>query len=98
MADNQNKAVENVTISAIEKFKLNYRAGNVPLKSVATEEFKTYVVSKVSDLIKDGQIRLKATPSNAQKIANPSKLKAYVSSLVNNTWSKDMKFNGKAKQ
>lgn len=97
MTENQNKAVQDVTLAAIEKFKLAYVKGVTKIKLVATDEFRNFVVGEVYSLIADGKVRLRATPSNAKKIANPHKLKTYVSSLVSNTWNKDMRFNGKGK-
>jgi hypothetical protein len=97
MIESQNKAVQSVTLIAIEKFKLNYVQGVTEIKTVASDEFRNYVVGEVSSLISSGKVKLRATPSNAKKMTNPSKLKAYVSSLVSNTWNKDMRFNGKGK-
>ena len=95
--DTQNKAVQDVTLSAIKQFKVNYTPGVTEIKTATNDEFRAHVVSEISSMIKDGKVKLRATPSNAKKMANPSKLKAYVSSLVSNTWNKDIRFNGKGK-
>ncbi|NVM34073.1 MAG: hypothetical protein HWN81_00660 [Candidatus Lokiarchaeota archaeon] len=59
-----------------------------------TEDMRQSITSIICESFKAGEIDLKDTPANKEKLADDSKLKAYVSGLVSNWYRKDKRFNG----
>lgn len=62
-----------------------------------TKEQKQEVYGMITEGFRAGEIHFEDTPANREKLANPSKLNAYVSGLVSNWMRKDTRLNGNTK-
>ena len=68
--------------------------GNRPIGEQCDDAQFATIVGLVVGMFQDGTTAFKSTPANEEKLKNPSKLKSYVSGLVNNHHRKDRRLNG----
>jgi len=91
----QREAVYNATHQVLKENNISFEDGNNVADVIS--EHRDAVIAIVCEGFKNGTIELKDTPSNQEKLANPTKLRSYVSGLVSNWYRKDKNFNGNTK-
>lgn len=89
----QKEAVYSAVMGILESHSVEFNEGQ-KIDDIFTKDMKT----ELSEAIKAGftskQIVFEDTPANAAKLADDTKLSAYVSGLVNNWFRKDKRLNG----
>jgi len=90
----QREAVYKATLETLKKSNVNFTPAQDSVLEIANNNVREAVVAKVFTQLKSGEVKLKATDSNAKKLADDTKLKGYVSSLVSNHWKRDPQLNG----
>lgn len=90
----QSEAVFTATVSVLAERGIQFNAGTDSIHSVLTKDITADIRGRVMAMFQADQVALKATESNASKIADSKKLAAYVSGLVTNWHNKDKRFNG----
>lgn len=89
----QSDAVYAATMSVLAEAGVSFEDG-MNVEEVMTKEIRSKIHAIVCEGFRQGQIEFKDTPSNQEKLANPSKLSGYVSGLVSNWFRKDTRLNG----
>lgn len=89
----QREAVYQAVVSVLTEAKVHFEDG-MDAKSIMTKEFRAQVNTILCFGFTNGDIELKATPSNQAKLADASLLKEYVSGLQSNWLLKDTRLNG----
>ena len=90
---NQREAVYSATKGVLSDAGIKFEDGG-EISSVMTDELRAKVTAIVCAGFKQGEIELKDTPSNKDKLTTESKLSSYVSGLISNWYRKDKRFNG----
>ena len=93
----QRQAYYNAITSVMSEHGVEFVENETVCKDVFTKDMRDEVISIVMSGFQNGTIALKDTPSNAEKLANPSKLKEYAISTLNNWFLKDTRLNGGVK-
>jgi len=91
----QREAVYNATHQVLKENNISFEDGDNVADVIS--DHRDAVIAIVVEGFKNGTIELKDTPSNQEKLANPTKLRSYVSGLVSNWYRKDKRFNGNTK-
>lgn len=65
--------------------------------AVISDNMRKSIIDIVCAGFSKGEVELKDTPSNREKLANPTKLRGYVGGLVSNWFRKDERLNGDTK-
>ena len=92
----QREAVYNATKAVLKENAVQFEDGD-NIADVMTDELRKSIMAIVVEGFKNGEVELKDTPSNQEKLASDSKLNSYVSGLVSNWFRKDKRFNGNTK-
>ena len=88
---NQKEAVFAATMSVLSENSINLE-GNIA--DVVTKEIRHDICAIVSEGFAKGEIELRDTNSNREKVTDPKLMTNYVSGLVNNWHRKDKRLNG----
>ena len=91
---NQKEAVYSATMSVLSENSINLE-GNIA--DVMTKELRKDICAIVLEGFSKGEIELRDTNSNREKVTDPKLLTSYVSGLVNNWHRKDSRLNGGTK-
>lgn len=78
-------------IKAVESLGVEVGTGN---KIVLDKEELSQVVEICTQSYLSGDTRMKDTPANAAKLADPAKIRSYARSQVNDAFRKDKRLNG----
>lgn len=89
----QRDAVYNAITSVFADAGVHFEDG-MNVEGLLTKELRSKVHAIVSEGFTSGSIDFEKTPANEEKLANVSKLNAYVSGLISNWVRKDTRFNG----
>ena len=93
MKMSQRDAVYQATHNVLTENGVDFEDGQ-NIASVMTDEFRGQVHAIVCESFTSGKVSFNDTPSNQEKLNNPSKLSSYVSGLISNWYRKDKRFNG----
>jgi hypothetical protein len=93
---NQREAVYATTKNVLKDAGIDFEDGG-KIETVMTEELRIKITGIICEAFKKGEVELKDTPSNREKLESDSKLSSYVSGLVSNWYRKDKRFNGNEK-
>jgi len=89
----QREAVYQAIVNAYSEAGIHFEDG-MDVSGQVQGEFRAGVQAILCEGFRGGTIEFEATPSNKEKLANPSKLSAYVSGLISNWVRKDTRLNG----
>jgi activator of HSP90 ATPase len=90
----QREAVFKATIEVLKANGVSFTPGSTQVKSVLTDSLREKIISRVVQMFQNNEVELKATESNASKLNDARKLKAYVGGLCTNWFTKDKMLNG----
>ena len=93
---NQREAVFAATTSVLSDNNITFEEGQ-DIKDVMTDDLRKSVIAIVCEGFANGEVIFKDSEENKKKLADPKKLKSYVSGLVSNWYRKDKRFNGNVK-
>lgn len=92
----QRAAVYNATKQVFEDAGHDFEDG-MNVDAVISDNMRKSIIDIVCAGFSKGEVELKDTPSNREKLANPTKLRGYVGGLVSNWFRKDERLNGDTK-
>ncbi len=96
MKVSQRDAVHSATHAILKQAGVSFEDGN-DVSTYIDKPMREKVIFLVCEMFRTGKAEFENTPSNAEKLASPAKLKQYVGGLVSNWYRKDPRFNGNTK-
>ena len=93
----QSDAVLAATISVCADAGVDFEQGVTVADDVVTDTMRKSIAHILAEGFRGGKIDLADTPSNQEKLTNPSKMNQYVSGLISNWFRKGSELNGSTK-